>query len=97
VLYSDVQFAWSGDALDALPTDVEPHQVMRALAESWLLRRWLSDEVLALFGLSPDGVYLVVFVSEDDLDDDLYVIEGARQMFPGEVRLYQDRFGGRDD
>lgn len=63
-----------------MPTDVEPHQVMRALAESRLLRRWLSDEVLASFGLSPDGAYVVVFVSEDELDDDLYIIEGARQM-----------------
>jgi uncharacterized protein YndB with AHSA1/START domain len=80
-----------------LPRDVEPHQVMRALAESRLLRRWLSDEVLALFGLSPDGAYLVVFVSEDQLHDDLYIIEGARQMLPGEVRPYQNRFGGRNE
>ncbi len=70
---------------------------MRARAESRLLRRWLSDEVLASFGLSPDGAYVVVFVSEDELDDDLYIIEGARQMLPGEVRQYQNRFGGRDD
>lgn len=55
------------------------------------MRCWLC------FGLSPDGAYVVVFVSEDELDDDLYIIEGARQMLPGEVRQYQNRFGGRND
>ena len=68
------------------------------LRESRLLRIWYSSDVLAVFGRSPDGVYLAVFLSEDDQADvvEAWLIEEPRAMFPGEVRRYHDRLGGTD-
>lgn len=98
MLYSDVQYTWTEEAFAALPPSVEPHQVMRMLQETKVLRIWYTSDVLAMFGRSPDGVDLVVFVSEDDHFGGIeaWLIEGARPMFPGEARRFRDLVGGTD-
>ncbi len=71
---------------------------MRTLRESRLLRIWYATDVLAVFGRSPDGVYMAVFLSEDDQTDgvEAWLIEGARAMFPSEIRCFRERLGGTD-
>jgi hypothetical protein len=58
------------------------------------LRRWLSDEVLALWGATPtqEPVYVVVFVSEGD-DPGQWWIEGARTIWPAERKWFVELTG----
>src|SRR5437879_1025216 len=88
-----VAFTWRTEAIDDLPDDVEPYQVNQVLIGR-KIRRWLSDEVLALWGATParDPVYIVVFVSEGD-ETGQWWIEGARTMWPAERKWFVELMG----
>jgi hypothetical protein len=91
------RYAWEPEAIeDVHARGLEPYEVMQALLQRPRVRRWLSDEVLGIWSRSIAGRHLVIMVAEAGPDDDFeYWILGAREMFPGERKWFDDGTGGR--
>ena len=90
------RYAWEPEAIeDVHARGIEPYEVMQALQRQRRVRRWLSDDVLGIWSKSQHGRHLLVMVAEAGPDGDFeYWILGAREMFPGERKWFDNLMGG---
>jgi hypothetical protein len=74
---------------------ITPGEVWRLLHSSRRLRRQMTEDTNAVFGVTPDGRYLVVFVVESMHEDNDWDVIAAREMYPDEIAMFEKYVGGQ--
>ena len=88
------RYGFTGDGLHNLAVyGVDPQEAWQVLHARRRLTRQMSEDANAVFGVSPQGRYLVVFVVESTSEDNDRDVVAARPMSPDEIAMF-DRYAG---